>query len=158
MWRCAQCVGGKVTIPGAGAVDFTPSDHLREMRGNCGGPFSRALATQYGAAEIETETVATHDGAEIELERVVVTGKAVLANWPGALKGVRFSYCPMVHLDPMSPAYEPLAWLDEAIEGAQALGADMRLGDALPDVSQQGRRLVMRLIQEARARAEKERS
>lgn len=144
-------------MPGAGVTDFKPVAGMRELRGNCGGPFAKELATVHRAAELREEVVQLDDGKAVKVHEVVVSGRQVLANWPGALKNAEFTYCPMVHLDPMSPAYEPLPWLEEAIAGARALGADMRLADVMPDVSQTGRELVMQVMHDQRARAARER-
>lgn len=142
-------------MPGAGVVDFNPNPELKRLRGSCGEPFPRELA-EHGAAELREERVRIEDGQEVTVSQVVVSGRQVLAGWQGALRDAEYTYCPMVHLDPMSPAYEPLAWLEEAIAGAQALGADMRLADAMPDVSVVGRELVMGIMHDQRVRMSKE--
>lgn len=118
---------------------FNPSPAMRELRGNCTGPFPVEMANQ--------------TGVPVDIDGVVsMSGRQVMAG-ADLIEGASFVTCPNVYIDPLSPEYRGAPWLNEAAEVADALGLELRLSDFAPDATGPMRELVQHIIAERRRRS-----
>ena len=146
VWGCKLCVAGSAKHP-----------NLRELRGNCTGPFDPSVAARgLRWGERDDEEIFGPDHEPVVIPRVRISAKHMLGNYSGALEGVYFESCPVRYFDDDSPCFEQPAWLVEAFNAAGAMSMELRLDDVLPDASPEMRQIALRVFAAQRRRAIKE--